>query len=126
MKSLSLVFALKLALSMGVTQDDLVFNNQSPFLNINANAQNLQIQTANQGVGVLNEFKFQGKPGDLIPIAWLNFWQKVTLAGSQLWLIHVSKSFNYPVQWKLVFKLIGPQRMSYYGIWTDESYNVVK
>lgn len=31
-----------------------------------------------------------------------------------------------PTQWKLVFKLINPQVISYYGIWTDESYNIVK
>ena len=67
-----------------------------------------------------------GSPSDLIPIAWYNFWNKMNEAGSMLQLIHMSNKNVSPIIWRLVFKAISPSGNSYYGIWTDSNYKVLK
>ena len=41
-------------------------------------------------------------------------------------VVHIARSTALNTQWQVVFKIVSNGGVSYYGVWTDANYNVIK
>ena len=66
----------------------------------------------------------QEQPGNMIPWAWWNFFNRVNQPGATLVLVQSQQMTDQSIQW--IFRLNLRDYVAFYGVWSDAQYNVLK